>query len=120
MVRIEITVEEITAMAYIRKLSFMVLLWLSASSAFAAMVPTAQLADEPETAQPVSYPDQRKQVTQQLIQHGVEPAEATKRINQMTDQQISAVQGKIAELPAGAGVSTTNLLLIIIVLILLL
>jgi hypothetical protein len=38
----------------------------------------------------------------------------------MTDQQISSLQGQLAELPAGAGVSTTNLLLIIIVLILLL
>ena len=84
------------------------------------MVPTAQLANEPTTAQPSSYVDQRKQVTQQMIEHGVDPAEATRRVNQMTDQQISAVQGKIAELPAGAGVSTTNLLLIIILVILLL
>lgn len=55
-----------------------------------------------------------------MIEHGLDPAEATRRVNQMTDQQISAVQGKISELPAGAGVSTTNLLLIIILVILLL
>ena len=107
-------------MTYFRKLTFLVVLWLSASSAFAAMVPTAQLADEPSAAQLSSYTEQRQQVTQQLIEQGVEPEEATKRVNQMTDQQISAVQGKIAELPAGAGVSTTNLLLIIILVILLL
>ncbi|MFZ9038305.1 MAG: PA2779 family protein [Gammaproteobacteria bacterium] len=107
-------------MTYFKKLTFMVLLSLSASSVFAAMVPTDQLTNEPTTAQLSSYADQRKQVTQQMIEHGLDPAEATRRVNQMTDQQISAVQGKISELPAGAGVSTTNLLLIIILVILLL
>lgn len=107
-------------MTYFRKLTFMVLLSLSASIAFAAMVPTAQLANEPATAQLGNYPEQRQRVTQQLIEHGIDPAEASKRVNQMTDQQISALQGKITELPAGAGVSTTNLLLIIILVILLL
>ena len=107
-------------MTYFRKLTFMVLMCLSTSSAFAAMVPTAQLANEAVTAQLGNYPEQRQQVTQQLIEHGVDPAEAAKRVNQMTDLQISALQGKITELPAGAGVSTTNLLLIIILVILLL
>lgn len=107
-------------MTYIRKLILMALLWVSISSAFAAMVPTAQLTAEPERAQLAQSLDQREHVKQQLIESGVAPIEATKRVNQMTDQQISTLQGKIAELPAGAGVSTTNLLLIIIVLILLL
>lgn len=107
-------------MTYFRKLGFMILFWLSASSAFAAMVPTAQLADKPATTQLSGYTEQRQQVTQQLIEHGIDPAEASKRVTQMTDLQISAVQGKITELPAGAGVSTTNLLLIIILVILLL
>jgi TolA-binding protein len=107
-------------MTYIRKLILMALLWLSISSAFAAMVPTAQLAAEPERAQLAQSLDQREHVKQQLIESGVAPTEATKRVNQMTDQQISTLQGEIAELPAGAGASTTNLLLIIIVLILLL
>jgi len=107
-------------MTYFRKLTLMALLWLSVSSAFAAMVPTAQLNAEPQPAQPTRVLDQREQVRHQLVELGVDPVEANKRVNQMTDQQISTLQGKIAELPAGAGVSTTNLLLIIIVLILLL
>lgn len=84
------------------------------------MVPTAQLNAEPQRAQSTRILEQREQVRQQLVELGVDPIEAGKRISQMTDQQISTMQGKIAELPAGAGVSTTNLLLIIIVLILLL
>jgi len=38
----------------------------------------------------------------------------------MTDQQIASLQGKITELPAGAAVSTVELLLIILIVILLL
>lgn len=106
-------------MNYFKRFTFMALLWLSTSGAFAAMVPTDQLSAEPERAQLARYLDQREHVKQQLIELGVDPIEATKRVNQMSDQQISTMQGKISELPAGAGVSTTNLLLIIIVLILL-
>lgn len=98
----------------------MTLLWLSISSAFAAMVPTAQLTAEPEPARLAQNFDQREHVKQQLIELGVDPTEAAKRVIQMTDRQISEMQGKIAGLPAGAGVSTTNLLLIVVILILLL
>lgn len=107
-------------MTYFRKFILMVLLWLSTSSAFAAMVPTAQLTTKPESAQLTRNHDQREHVKQQLIELGVAPTEATNRVNQLTDQQISTIQGKIAELPAGAGISTTNLLLIVLILILLL
>ena len=98
----------------------MLLMWASMSSAFAAMVPTAELTAEPQRAQLAPGLEQREQVKQQLIELGVAPTEAGQRVSQMTDRQVSALQGKMTELPAGAGVSTTNLLLIIIVLILLL
>ena len=107
-------------MKYPRKLILMVILWLSTSTAFAAMVATPELSAEPERAQLASNLAARYQIEQQLVSMGVDPAEAKNRINHMTDQQISSLQGQITELPAGAGVSTTNLLLIIIVLILLL
>jgi len=42
------------------------------------------------------------------------------RVNEMTGAEIAALQGKINQLPAGAGISTVNLLLIIIILILIL
>lgn len=107
-------------MKYPVKLILMAVLWISTSTAFAAMVATPQLIAEPERAHLVRNIAERQHVEQQLIELGVDPIEASERVKQMTDQQISSLQGQIAELPAGAGVSTTNLLLIIIVLILLL
>ena len=102
------------------KIILMAVMWLSTSTAFAAMVLTPHLIGEPERAQLVRNIAERQHVEQQLIELGVDPVEASERVKQMTDQQISSLQGQIAELPAGAGVSTTNLLLIVIVLILLL
>lgn len=105
-------------MKYFRKLGLMALLCLSIAPAYAAMAPTAQSSVEPERALIASNLAQRNHVRQQLIELGVDAAEATERVSRMTDQQVSALQGKITELPAGAGVSTTNLLLIIILVIL--
>jgi len=107
-------------MKYPVKFILMAVLWISTSTAFAAMVATPQLIAEPERAQLVRNIAERQHVEQQLVKLGVDPIEASERVKQMTDQQISSLQGQIAELPAGAGVSTTNLLLIVIVLILLL
>jgi TolA-binding protein len=117
---IDLTTHETTKMTYIKKFSLIALLWFSVSSSFAAMVPTADLRAEAEPAQLASSLDRRNDVKAQLIELGVDPVDATKRVNQMTDRQISSLQGEIAKLPTGAGISTTNLLLIIIVLILLL
>ena len=107
-------------MIYIRKLSLMALLWLSVSTSFAAMVTTGQIATEAEPAEMAGNIDHRNQVRQQLIELGVDPVDATIRVDQMTDQQILTLREEISKLPAGAGISTTNLLLIIIILILLL
>ncbi|MDH3219016.1 MAG: PA2779 family protein [Gammaproteobacteria bacterium] len=107
-------------MIYFRKFFGIALLSLLASGAYAAIAPTAQFAAEPERAQLAGNLDQREHVRQQLIEFGVDPLEASKRVSQMTDQQVSTIQGDITELPAGAGVSTTNLLLIVIILILIL
>ena len=107
-------------MKYPVKFILMAVLWISTSTAFAAMVATPQLIAEPERAQLVRNLAERQHVEQQLIELGVDPIEASERVKQMTDQQISSLQGQLTELPAGAGISTTNLLLIVIVLILLL
>ncbi|MCP4429422.1 MAG: PA2779 family protein [Gammaproteobacteria bacterium] len=107
-------------MKYLRNVGLMALLWLPMLPAYAAMVATHGLTAEPERAQMASSMAQRQHVQQQLIELGVEPAAAVNRVNQMTDQQIANLQGKITELPAGAGISTTDLLLVIILVILLL
>ncbi len=116
---IHLLIREKTIMKYLKKFTLITVLWLSTSTTFAALVTTPELIAEPERAQLIRNIAARQHVRQQLIELGVEPADAIKRVNQMTDQQVSSLQGQITELPAGAGVSTTNLLLIIIVLILL-
>ena len=86
----------------------------------AAMVPTPDIAIGPADPQVAVSAEQRRHTMLQLIERGVDSAEAELRVAQMTDAQVLALQGEIDALPAGAGISTTNLLLIIIVLILLL
>ena len=107
-------------MKHFKKFILMALLWLAMLPAYAAMVPTVQFTAEPERAHLSINIAQRKQVETELIELGVDPAEAIERVNQMTDQQISSLQGELATLPAGAAVGTTELLLIIILVILLL
>ena len=61
---------------------------------------------------------EREDVQQQLMEMGVDPADALERVAKMTDQEIAELNGKIAQLPAGAGINTVELLLIIILIIL--
>lgn len=61
---------------------------------------------------------EREDVQQQLIEMGVDPADALERVAKMTDQEVAELNGKIAQLPAGAGINTVELLLIIILIIL--
>jgi len=114
----DVNTHETITMTCIRKFFLMAFLWFSVSTSYAGMVPTAEMTAEPKPAQMAENLDQRNHVKQQLIELGVDPVEAAERVNRMTDQQIATLQGEIASLPAGAGVSTTNLLLIIILLIL--
>ncbi len=107
-------------MKHCKKFTLMGLLWLALSPAYAAMVPTAQFSTGPEPAQLRNNFAQRQQVELQLIELGVDPDEAIERVSQMTDRQISSLQGQIADLPAGAAVSNIELLLIILIVILLL
>ena len=107
-------------MKHCKKIILMALLWLAMSPAYAAMVPTVQFIAEPERAHLSINIAQRQQVELELIELGVDPAEAIERVSQMTDQQISSLQGELATLPAGAAVGTTDLFFRIIRVILLL
>jgi len=100
------------------KFGLLVLLWTFMVPAQAAMVATPDIAIESAGSQSVVSPAQRQQTINQLVELGVDKAEAEHRVGQMTDAQILSLQGKISSLPAGAGMSTTNLLLIIILIIL--
>jgi hypothetical protein len=104
-------------MRNIKKLGLIVALWLMMLPAQAAMVTTPEVLVAPDRGQLISSL-QSQDVQQQLIKMGVDPVAAMKRVNQMSEAEITALQGKIDQLPAGAGISTVDLLLIIIVILL--
>ena len=104
-------------MCNLKKLGLVIALWLMILPAQAAIVTTPEMLAAPDREQLISSL-QSQEVQQQLIKLGVDPVAAMKRVNQMTKAEIIALQGKINQLPAGAGISTTTLLLIIIILLL--
>ena len=104
-------------MRNLKKLSLIAALWLMVLPAQAAMITTPEILAAPGRAQLVSSL-QSQEVQQQLIKMGVDPVAAVNRVDQMTETEITTLQGKIEQLPAGAGISTIDLLLIIIVIIL--
>ncbi|MDH5354150.1 MAG: PA2779 family protein [Gammaproteobacteria bacterium] len=85
----------------------------------AAMVQTPEMLLQSERAELISLLEQ-EQVQQQLMELGVDQKAARERVGQMTHEEIAALNGKINELPAGAGISTLDLVLIILLLVLLL
>lgn len=93
------------------------MMMIQISSVQAKMVGTGEVLQSADRTQIVKIL-QRKDMQKQLISLGVDPASALARVNQMTDSEIAQINGRLAELPAGAGVSTVELLLIIIILIL--
>ena len=107
-------------MKHIKKFLVVSMLCLLTLPAHAAMVSSAELVGAAPVSQPVDFNAQQQHVLQQLIEHGVDPAIAGQRVLSLDPQQLAELQGEIEDLPAGAGVSTTDLLLIIILLVLLL
>ena len=106
-------------MKYLKKIGLTIAFFLTTIPAHSAMVATPELVITPDQAQLIDAL-KSQQVQEQLIALGVDPVAASDRVKQMTSSEIASLQGKIDQLPAGAGVSTMNLLLIIIILILLL
>ena len=106
-------------MKYLVKTGLIALLWLAMLPAQAGMVSTADSAAKTTPQPTLSIELRRQQVERHLIERGVAPEHAAERVARLTDAQVIALDGELAALPAGAGVSTTNLLLIIIIIILL-
>ena len=94
---------------------------LSALPVRAEMIGTPQLlapaADAPRAS--VDAFLAREDVQRQLEALGVSPADAASRVAGLTEAEAQALSARIDALPAGAGVSTIELLLIIIIIILL-
>ena len=61
----------------------------------------------------------REDVQRRLEALGVSPADAATRVASLTPAELQALASRIDSLPAGAGISTVELLLIIIIIILL-
>ena len=61
----------------------------------------------------------RADVQRELESLGVSPADAERRVASLTGDELQALSSRVDSLPAGAGVSTLELLLIIIIIILL-
>ena len=101
-------------MSYLKKLGLVTTLWLMMLPAHAAMVGTAELLTSTPDRTELVNALQNQEIQQQLIRHGVDPDAAMQRVNQMTEAELASLQGKIDQLPAGAGLSTVELLLIIL------
>jgi Skp family chaperone for outer membrane proteins len=109
-----------------RALSFLAVLFaaclmLSATPARAGMIGTTQLLAPSADTQRASVDAflVREDVQRELQAHGVSPADAASRVASLTDAELQMLSSRIDSLPAGAGVSTLELLLIIIIIILL-
>ncbi len=100
-------------------LSILAILLLHMATVHAAIITNSEVLTDSNRTQLVNLLE-RKDVQQQLIEHGVDQEASLARVDQMTDEQISQLNGHIDELTAGAGVSTIELLLIIIILIIIL
>ncbi len=57
----------------------------------------------------------RDDVRAQMIALGVDPAEATLRVDALTDEELILLAGRLEELPAGEGAMTTFVLVAFIV-----
>jgi hypothetical protein len=92
---------------------------MNMATAQAAIVGTTDVLTDTKRAQLVRELE-REDIQQQLIEMGVDPESAAKRIGNMTDEELTQLDGQLSALPAGAGFSNVELLLIIIIIILIL
>ncbi|MCG6976818.1 MAG: PA2779 family protein [Acidiferrobacterales bacterium] len=58
----------------------------------------------------------RQDVRDQLVRMGVNPDDAMARINSMSEQEITALNGKLNELPAGGDLVSTVALIFLVLL----
>jgi hypothetical protein len=94
----------------------LVVLLIQMAPVQASMVGTSEVMNQSERVQLVNMLE-REDVQRQLIGQGVDPADALARVNQMSDEEVAKLNGQLENLPAGAGLSSVDLLLIIIILL---
>ncbi|HEY9202222.1 MAG TPA: DUF6627 family protein [Gammaproteobacteria bacterium] len=92
---------------YISLLLAATMLSLSLGTSQAAMVSNQQIiyaAEQTDARQTLLQTLKRDEVQQQLLSLGVSPADVESRIQHMSHAEISQLNQKIDELPAGSGV----------------
>lgn len=99
-------------------LSLLMLLSFQLIPANAALVSTSDLLEGQSREQLIERLE-REDVRAQLVERGVDPQTALKRVESMTNEEVAQLNGQIDALPAGGDLSTIELLLIIIIIILL-
>ena len=96
-------------------------LWFSMqSSIHASMVSTTDLV----TAQQVEINKEtllasldREEVKEMLASHGVDPDQARERVANMTDEEVSILNQKLNDMPAGAGIAGVLLIVFLALLL---
>jgi hypothetical protein len=94
---------------------------LAAMPARAEMIGTDQLLSPSTDAQRAGVEAflAREDVRRQLEAYGVDPADAAGRAAALTGAELQTVVARIDSLPAGAGVTTLELILIILLIVIL-
>jgi hypothetical protein len=75
-------------------------------------------AERAETVARVQAAFERESVQRQLVAYGVDSQAAMERVAALTDEELRALDGKLAELPAGAGLLEVIGVLFVVLLIL--
>ena len=91
---------------------FSISLLVMSSNGHAGMVATPSLLAQGDSAEQLHYG--RQQITDQLVELGVERATAVSRVAAMSDQQISEIGQSLEQLPAGADAGSVILTLFIV------
>jgi hypothetical protein len=99
-------------------LALMLCTTLPLQTAQAAMVSTDQVANrsDPQRDRVISFLD-RSDVRKVLEQQGVDPNEAKARVAAMTDDEVTRINGKLDQMPAGGDVIGVLFLVFVILLV---
>ena len=89
-------------------------------AATAEIVTTEQVLPQQADRERVHEFLNREGVEDRLKQLGVSPAEARKRVDAMTPEEIQVVAGKIDTLAAGGALSTTDWIIILLIVVIVL
>ena len=92
---------------------------LATAPAYAGMISSdAAIQPPPSDRERVQALLGRPDVQKELEKMGIAPADATARVQAMSDTEVAQVAGRLDALPAGAAISNDELLLIILIILL--